>query len=223
MMASFNVSSWNCRGINASTPVTTSKTDFLEAHFSINPVDILALLETHHTCMEDLPALFQGFAATHHLLHTPTQAPDTYGGMIVVIDKTKFDLIDYTIYLPGRILTAVLKHLSSQEEYVFTFYYGLQPGRSMVSKLQEAMHFLMQQHTDTSNSFIIGDFNFIDQPIDRPQGFNSSDNKVLPLWYQASVGLFPFPIPIAPYTHAGRFTPFICAVANAIAVSTASM
>ena len=150
-MASFNVSSWNCRGINASTPVTTSKTYFLEAHFSTNPVDILALLETHHTCMEDLPVLFQGFAATHHLLHTPTQAPDTYGGMIVVIDKTKFDLIDYTI------LTAVLKHLSSQEEYVFTFYYGLHPGRSTVSKLQEAMHFLMQQHTDTSNSFIIGD------------------------------------------------------------------
>ena len=93
MMASFTVSSWNCRGIKATTPVTTSKTDFLEAHFSTNPVDILALLETHHTGMEDLPTLFQGFALTHHLLHTPTQAPDTHGGMVVVLDKSKFDLI----------------------------------------------------------------------------------------------------------------------------------
>ena len=170
MMASFTVSSWNCRGLKAATPVTTSKTDFLEAHFSTNPVDILALLETHHSGMADLPALFQGFAVTHHLLHTPTQAPDTHGGMVVVIDKTKFDLLDYTIYLPGRILTTVLRHLSSQEDYVFTFYYGLLPGTSTVPKLQEAMHFLMQQHTDTSNSFIIGDFNFVDQPIDRPNG-----------------------------------------------------
>ena len=51
------------------------------------------------------------------------------------------------------------------------------------------MHFLIQQHTDTSNSFIIGDFNFVDQPIDRPNGLNYFDHKVLPLWHQATVGL----------------------------------
>ena len=108
MMASFNVSSWNCRGTNATTPVTTSKTDFLEAHFSFHPADVFVLLETHHSSMEDLPALLRCFAVTHHLLHTPTQAPDRHGGLVVLIDKTKFDLLNYTIYLPGRILTAVL-------------------------------------------------------------------------------------------------------------------
>ena len=162
-MASFNVSSWNCRGIKATNPVTTSKTDFLEKLFSTHPVDILALLETQHTNISDIPTLFHGFAVTHHLLHTPAQAPDTYGGVVVVIDKNKFDLVDYTIYLPGRILTAVLRHLSSQEEYVFTFYYGLLSDTSTAAQLQQAMHFLMQRHTDTSNSFLIGDFNFMDK------------------------------------------------------------
>ena len=120
-MASFNISSWNCRGIKAHSPATTPKIDFLETHFSSNPVDILALLETHHSGMTDLPPLFHGFAVTHHLLQTPAQAPDTYGGMVVVIDKNKFDLLGHTIYLPSRILTAVLRHIPSQEEYVFTF------------------------------------------------------------------------------------------------------
>ena len=74
--------------------------------------------------MADLPTLFHGFPVTHHLLHTPAQASDTYGGVVVAIDKNKFDLVDYIIYLPGRILTAVLRHLTSQEECLYILFWS---------------------------------------------------------------------------------------------------
>ena len=50
------------------------------------------------------------------------------------------------------------------------------------------MHFLTQQHTDTSNSFLVGDFNFVDQVMDRPNGLNRHDPTILPYWLQATVG-----------------------------------
>ena len=120
-MASFNVISWNCRGIKARSPSTPPKLDFLETHFSTHPFDILVLLETHHKDKQDLPALFQGYDLTHHLLHSPTQAPDTHCGVVVVIDQTRFELIHSSIPLPGRLITADLLHVPTQVVYVFPF------------------------------------------------------------------------------------------------------
>ena len=46
-------------------------------------------------------------------------------------------------------------------------------------------------HHDTadSNSFLIGDFNFVEHAIDRSQGLNYPDTKILPLWHTATAGL----------------------------------
>ena len=184
-MASFNVTSWNCRGIKARSPKTQAKADFLETHFSTRPFDILALLETHHKDLDDFPDLLQGYTHTHHCIHTPTQAPETHCGIIVVIDKTTFDIVNTTTYLAGRIITAVLKHIPSQEEYVFTFYYGLHPGATTHPILKKAMKFLKQQHTEITNSFLVGDFNFVEHDIDRPTGLNVHDKTILPFWKSA--------------------------------------
>ena len=188
-MASFHVKSWNCRGIKARSPSTPPKLDFLETQFNSHPFDILVLLETHHKDMQDLPPLLHGFGLTHHFLHSPTQAPDTHCGVIVVIDKTLFDIIDSDLSIPGRLITATLRHRPTQVDYVFSFYYGLLPDRSTVPALRRAMTALTLPHTADGNSFFIGDFNFVDRAIDRPQGLTHPDRKTIPLWQTATAGL----------------------------------
>ena len=74
------------------------------------------------------------------------------------------------------------QHSITQVEYLFTFYYGLIPHRHTSAELKAAMLSLGRPHTSHSNSFIIGDFNFVDTASDRPTGLNSGDTKIIPFW-----------------------------------------
>ena len=84
MMMSINC--WNCQGLGA-TPNTQKKMEFLETQFSSRPFDILALVETRHSVDDDLPNLIHEYSLTHHMVHTPMQASDTCGGIVVVMSK----------------------------------------------------------------------------------------------------------------------------------------
>ena len=147
----------------------------------LHPFDILGLVETHHCDEADFPELIRDYSLTHHLLHTPKSPTDTCGGIVVVISKI-FQVLTATFPLPGRIITVTLQHSATHEEYVFTFYYGLIPLQHTPADLQTAMQLLSQQHTSSTNSFIIGDFNFVDAAVDRPSGLNRGDNRILPFW-----------------------------------------
>ena len=158
-MASLSINCWNCQGLGARSYNTQAKMDFLETHFSSSPFDILGLLETHHRDDDDIPILIQNYSITHHVTHTPMHESDSSGGIVVIISKI-FTVLDNSVHLPGRILTITLQHSITLEEYLFTFYYGIQPQRHTTAEIKTAMFLLGQQHTSHTNSFIIGDFNF---------------------------------------------------------------
>ena len=181
-MASLSINSWNCRGLNAGSANTQLKMDFLESHFSSRPFDILGLVETHHRNEDHFPPLIREYALTHHLSHTPMQASDSCGGIVVVYSKL-FTVLDTSVPLPGRILTLTLQHSITQVEYLFTFYYGLSPQQHTSAVLQAAMVSLGRQHSYHTNSFILGDFNFVEEDIDRPSGLNRWDRRILPFWH----------------------------------------
>ena len=162
--------------------------DFLETHFSSHPFDILGLVETHHSSDADFPDLINEYNLTHHLLHTPNVPSDKFGGIVVLISRI-FNILHTTYPLPGRILTITLQHTITQDEYMFTFYYGHHPLQHTPAELKTAMDLLTHQHTSHTNSFIIGDFNFVDAAIDRPSGLNGGDNKILPFWNAAPIFL----------------------------------
>ena len=155
--------------------------DFLETHFAPHPFDVLGLLDTHHSDESDFPQLLIELGLSHHLVHTPMPASDTSCGIVVVLSKL-FHILDVDIPLPGRILTVTAQHSITQVEYLFTFYYGLIPHRHTSAELKAAMLSLGRPHTSHSNSFIIGDFNFVETTADRPTGLNSGDTKILPFW-----------------------------------------
>ena len=108
-------------------------------------------------------------------------ASDTCGGIVVIISKL-FDVLDTSVPLPGRILTITLQHTVTQTEYLFTFYYGLHPQHHPPTELRTAMFLLGQQHSSHTNSFVIGDFNFVELDVDRPSGLNTGDKIILPHW-----------------------------------------
>ena len=113
-MATLSINCWNCRGLNARSPNTQLKMDFLETHFSSHPFDILGLVETHHSSEDDFPEFIQEYRLTHHLQHTPKSSTDTCGGIVVVISKI-FNILTTSFPLPSRILTVTLQHSVTQE------------------------------------------------------------------------------------------------------------
>ena len=119
-MATLSINCWNCRSLSVHSANTQSKMDFLETHFSSRPFDILGLVETRHHTADDFPDLIKEYGLTHHLTHSPMHTTDTCGGIVVVVSRV-FDILHTTVLLPGRILTIILQHSITQEEYLFTF------------------------------------------------------------------------------------------------------
>ncbi|MEC8831536.1 MAG: hypothetical protein VX772_04195, partial [Bacteroidota bacterium] len=59
---------------------------------------------------------------------------------------------------------------------------GIQPQHHPPAAFQRVFRLLKERHQSHPNSFLLGDFNFVDQPIDRPAGLNSNDKKILKFW-----------------------------------------
>ena len=152
-MASLSINCWNCQGLGARGPNTKGKMAFLEKQFSSRPFDVLALVETRHTVVEDLPNLIHEYSLTHHIVHTPMHTADTCGGIVVIMSKI-FDILKTSVHLPGRIRTVTVQHSISQTKYLFTFYYGLHPQHHTPAELKTAMSLLGHAHTSHTNSFI---------------------------------------------------------------------
>ena len=107
---------------------------------------------------------------------------------MVIISKI-FNILNDSVHLPGRIITVTLQHSITLEEYRCTFYYGLHPQHHKPAQLKTAVFLLGQQHTSHSNSFIIGDFNFVEADVDRYSGLNTGNKRILPHWQDIPVML----------------------------------
>ena len=178
-MAALKIVAWNCSGLRADSPTTPAKMSFLETQYPQSAFDILTLLETHHRHDQDFPSLLQSYAITHHLIDTPADPRDHFGGIVVLIRKS-FTILTSDIFIPGRILTLTIQHTISLQQFTLTAYYGLWFNTS--SQIKPYFDALTSHHSPHTNSFIIGDINFVSSDLDRKNGMNRIDNSVQPKW-----------------------------------------
>ena len=178
-MASLKLISWNCQGLRSDNSMTSQKMAFLETQYSQRPFDVLSLLETHHRNESDFPSLITAYKLRHHIIHTPVHPDDTYGGIILLINKT-FTIISTDIPVQGRIITVTLQHTITKQDFVLTAYYGIH--FRTISQMTPFFDALKLHHSTQTNSFIIGDFNFVHSDLDRKDGMNAIDKRTLKHW-----------------------------------------
>jgi len=180
-MADLKLVSWNCQGLRLDSPQTFQKMYFLESQYPQHKFDVLALVETHHNYETDLPPIFNEYRVNHHIIHTPAPPSDPFSGIVVVLNA-QFTVLSTDTHLAGRIVTIKFQHHVTEEEYILTVYYGVQVGKTSSAQFKVVFESLLCDHAPTTNSFILGDFNFIDNELDRPNGMNAGDEKAANQW-----------------------------------------
>ena len=173
-----------------STSSAEDKINFLKVSVS-SSFDILVLIETHHKLLEDVSVLFM-FSQNYHILHSEVDAHDPYGGIIVLVHKD-LSVISNTSLVTGRVLNFRIS--DSTQQYNISAIYGFTGKRASASKLKEWTEALKLHHSTADNNIILGDFNFVENGLDRSShsgsGMNNVDRSLCKIWidFYSSLGL----------------------------------
>ena len=162
---------WNCSGILPSSSAQT-KLDFLNS-CNNKKYDIVVLIETHHKVIQDISSLLHTYNNNIHLIGTEATEEDPYAGIAVMISN-KFALLQYTTLVKGRLLN--FKIQSDKKVYNVTAMYGYTSSNASQEKMQQMTAYLAQHHHISDNNIILGDFNFVENDLDRTNYSRSGTN-----------------------------------------------
>ena len=179
-MASQKVICWNSAGIRASANSTAKKFAFLDKEFPNAGFAIAALIETHHKSEDDFPDEFKEYKVTHHLIHTPTHV-ETHGGIIVFISKL-YDITDQKVIIPGRLLNIKIIHKDTKREHNLSLFYGPRWNNMRKEEILKTINYFDTIHDIENNNMILGDFNFIDNDLDKGMKMDKRDKIIKPTW-----------------------------------------
>ena len=176
-----NIITWNCNGLRATADSSNSKMDFFDKEFPNGSFGIAAFIETHHRDIDDFPDKLKEYEPTHNFFHTPAPVEHPHRGIILLVHK-KFKVVSWKVQIQGRLLN--LQYRDEVEDKVFNlsaFYGPVQ--RDVVSAEVEGLvqHFYYLHHA-TQNNIILGDFNFIDNPLDKGKGLDGHDKMICRFW-----------------------------------------
>ena len=174
---------WNCSGILSSSSAQ-DKLDFLASKFD-GSWDILVLVESHHRRLADIHHSLHTLSNKFRLIHTEASGDDPYAGIVVLINK-KYDVLQQNVLIPGRLLNFEIG--TSKHKYNFTAVYGHTGHDVSRSKLSTFVDELARCHRVGDRNILLGDFNFVENDLDRVSssrvGMNQSDRLLGPLWVQ---------------------------------------
>ena len=188
--ASSKVIVWNSAGIRASTASTAEKIAFFDKEFPNGNFAIAAFVETHHREEGDIPEEFKEYRVTHHILNTPTPPEHTHSGIIILVNK-QYEIISKTEVIHGRLMNIKISHTNTKASHNISVFYG--PIWSKMNKTQilKFLENFNSIHKLNDNNIIIGDFNFVDNDIDKGKGMSYSDKVIHPFWerFTSNIGI----------------------------------
>ena len=181
MMGQIKCVLWNSSGLRASANSTPHKMGFFDKTFPNASFDVAAFVETHHKNEDDFPSLIHEYKVTHQVIHAPTPETHTHSGIILLIRKT-FEVISSDIIMPGRILNVHIQQKIDKQTYNLTIYYGIRTEKATKLDMEEIGKIFMKMHQPTDNNLIMGDFNFIENSVDKPNGLGWGDKPMTAEW-----------------------------------------
>ena len=184
-MAEIDYVMWNCSGV-LPTASTNEKLIFLEVTTQ-NKFEVLILIETHHKEVSDISPQLLRYKNTHHMIQTGANDEDPYAGIIMFIHK-KFNIIEMTELIRGRLLNTKIKHTITEKEYNITPFYGYSAKDATKARIKLVIDKLEGKHHNSEQNLILGDFNFVHNDLDRTNenktGMNQTDKTLSPLWIE---------------------------------------
>ena len=142
---------------------------------------IAVFVETHHRSEEDFPPLFFEYGVTHHLLHTPTPLNNEYSGIVVFVRKD-LEILSHSVMTPGRLLNFYFRDKVDNLVYNVSVFYGPQFCKLSTKDYLGVFDPLFKCQSRADNNIILGDFDFVDNDLDKGQGMDSRDKKINSLW-----------------------------------------
>ena len=172
-MTEINCAMWNCSGLLPSSSAQ-EKMDFINSCTS-NNFDILVLIETHHNILEDISAALRRYKNKTRVLETGVADGDNYAGIVVMI-SARLTVLEETELIKGRLHN--LKVKGTRKEYNISVYYGYTSKNASQAKMTQTIGILTAHHTRSDNNIILGDFNFVDEDLDRTNKSKSGKNQL---------------------------------------------
>ena len=180
-MAFQKVVCWNSAGIRASATSTPSKIAFFDNEYPNGNFAIAAFTETHHKGIDDLPEKFREYSVTHHLIHSPTSTSETHGGVLALISK-QYNITNYREVIPGRLLNIKFTYGNTETQNNLSIFYGPRWNKMKKEDMIRVIDYFDQVHDINENNMILGDFNFVENDIDKGKNMDGRDKMIYPLW-----------------------------------------
>ena len=173
---------WNCSGILPSSSIED------KLHFLLNNYpnfDVLVLVETHHKTYNEILSTLHAYNSSYTLFHTEAAQDDLYAGIVVLVTK-KIKVPSHTMLVRGRFLN--LKLDVKGKEYSMSAFYGYSGHNATLTKIKMITDILGPYHDKGTDNILLGDFNFVDNDLDRTSrvrnGMNRLDRTLLDSWIQ---------------------------------------
>ena len=183
-MTEIKVVLWNCSGILPSS-AAEEKMKFFDAAIQ-SDFDVLVLVETHHIDIDDVTSLSL-LRQNYRIEHTEADTGDPYGGIIILVSKNLV-VSDVEELVKGRLLN--FKITDSQHQYNISALYGYPGSRASPARLRTITEKLKMRHQISDQNIILGDFNFVDEDLDRTNksrvGQNHIDKALTKVWIEFS-------------------------------------
>ena len=183
-MGSNRVFCWNGAGLRAGTGSTKSKMDFLNKEIGDGDFGVLALVETHHRGEDDFPEEIKFHQRTHQLVHSPALAGDSHAGIIVII-ANNFEVGDVNEVLPGRLINIKLLNKGDGSGVSLSVFYGPMWRKMNRQGMADVIDELEGLMVGDQNNLLIGDFNFVENDIDRGKDMGKRDKSIASLFETA--------------------------------------
>ena len=180
-MAEITCAMWNCSGL-LPTSSAREKMDFIKSCNS-QRYDILVLIETHHKILDEISPFLKTYSNDSKIIHSAATAGDHYAGIAILISN-KFSLLNQTSLIQGRLLNFRIR--GYKKVYNVTAFYGYTGKAASQNKMKDMIDHLLQHHKNSDNNIILGDFNFVQDDLDRTNharsGKNPTDIAFSKLW-----------------------------------------
>ena len=179
-MADISWVMWNCSGL-LPTSSAEEKMRFLAQ--AVTKFDILVLIETHHKNLSDILPHLHVYSNNFKICHTAKEEGDPYGGIAILVSKN-LTVIQETNLLSGRLLNLTVQ--SGKETYSVSAFYGYTGNNASMQKMTNIIELLETCHNTSDKNIILGDFNFVDNNLDRTNqkrlGMNHMDRTLSSVW-----------------------------------------
>ena len=92
------------------------------------------------------------------------------------------EIIQTQTKIDGRLINLIFNSQISAIEYNLSAYYGLPNKNIRKQQFCDVINFLQELHKIEDNNIILGDFNFVENPLDKTKGLSQQDKMLNPYW-----------------------------------------